>query len=134
MIIDQPICIFTVQKSSPESFVQELAVWLMSRIPYNDKKFISSSKHHDYVHHEENNAENHTLLLGISGKVLSVKNRVQIFLATITEFIDFLTYTFHDNKKEYSTIYSYCSAMSNTHPQINGYPIGKHPRLIRIFA
>ena len=74
-------------------------MWLMSRIPYNDKKFISSSQHHDYAHHEENSAENHTLLLGISGELLSVKNRVQTFLATITKFVDFLTYTCHDSEK-----------------------------------
>ena len=48
------------------------------------------------------------------------------FSATVAEIANFLTHQFRDGK-QYSTINSYRSAISNTHPHIEGYPTGKHP-------
>ena len=53
------------------------------------------------------------------------------FSATIAEIADFLTHQFRDGK-QYSTINSYRSAISNTHPHIEGYPTGKHPIICRL--
>ena len=47
------------------------------------------------------------------------------FSATIAQVADFLTCQFNSGK-QYSTINSYRSAISNTHPQIEGQPVGKH--------
>lgn len=53
------------------------------------------------------------------------------FSATIADIADFLTHEFNSGK-QYSTISSYRSAISNTHPQIDGQPVGKHPILCRL--
>ena len=60
-----------------------------------------------------------------------MKNGVDSFLASIVEIADFLTHQFNSGK-QYSTINSYCSVISNTHPQIDGYPVGKHPIICRL--
>ena len=50
------------------------------------------------------------------------------FSASIAEI---LTHKFNSGK-QHSTINSYRSAISNTHPQIDGYPVGKHPIICRL--
>ena len=52
------------------------------------------------------------------------------FSASVAEIADFLTQ--FNNGKQYSTINSYLSAISNTHPQIDGYPVGTHPIICRL--
>ena len=53
------------------------------------------------------------------------------FSATIAQVADFLTCQFNSGK-QYSTINSYRSAISNTHPQIEGQPVGKHLIICRL--
>ena len=53
------------------------------------------------------------------------------FSASIAENADFLTHQFNSGK-QHSTINSYRSAISNTHPQIDGHPVGKHPIICRL--
>ena len=53
------------------------------------------------------------------------------FSASIAEIADFLTHQFNSGK-QHSTINSYRPAISNTHPQIDGHPVGKHPIICRL--
>ena len=53
------------------------------------------------------------------------------FSATIAEIAEFLTSEFRAGK-QYSTINSYRSAISNTHPQVDGNAVGKHPIICRL--
>ena len=53
------------------------------------------------------------------------------FSATIAEIADFLTHQFNSGK-QYFTINSYHFATSNTHLEIDGYPVGRHPIICRL--
>jgi hypothetical protein len=58
--------------------------------------------------------------------IVGVKNRVKILFQplAIADIADFLTHGFNSGK-QHSTINSYRSAISNTHPQIDGYPCNR---------
>jgi hypothetical protein len=54
------------------------------------------------------------------------RGQIDSVQATVANVADFLTEMF-DTGLEYSTMNSYRSAVSAYHPEIEGYPVGKHP-------
>ena len=103
----------------------------MSGIPYRNKEFLETQLTSS-ARHGGRTQRSLTPLPGINGVVAWCEERnTDPFSATIAEIADFLTHQFRDGK-QYSTINSYRSAISNTHPHIEGYPTGKHPIICRL--
>ena len=66
-----------------------------------------------------------TLRLGDCGKAGAVR------AASLSDIANFLSSEF-ENGKQYSTLNTYRSAISATHPPIEGYPVGQHLIVCRL--
>ena len=61
----------------------------------------------------------------------SSKRHINPLSASLSDIANFLSSEF-ENGKQYSTLNTYRSAISATHPPIEGYPVGQHPIVCRL--
>ena len=59
------------------------------------------------------------------------KGYIDPLSASLSDIANFLSSEF-ENGKQYSTLNTYRSAISATHPPIEGYPVGQHPIICRL--
>ena len=59
------------------------------------------------------------------------KGHINPLSASLSNIANFLSSEF-ENGKQYSTLNTYRSAISATHPPIEGYPVGQHPIVCRL--
>ena len=136
MMVDHPILLPSFpgllrQENNLHPLVNlQLATWLVSGVNMKVQQFHSQLKDCFWLHGEPGQKKTYSSAWR-KWTCWCSERQVNPLSASLDSVLNFLASQF-DAGLEYRTLNVYCSALSATHPQIEGFKVGEHPLVVQL--